>query len=122
MERLASGQVSEPPPPPSRAAADDDVFERPRPGGPAPRSGTRPADRSSARFGTLSLRIQPGDAEILLDGEQWTAPAGQDRIAIELSEGRHRVEIRKSGFSSYSEEVLIRPGATLTLNVSLLTQ
>ena len=39
---------------------------------------------------------------------------------IQVAEGRHKVEVRKSGFVSYSEDVLIRRGATLTLNVSLL--
>jgi hypothetical protein len=28
--------------------------------------------------------------------------------------------VRKTGFATYSEEVLIRAGATMTLNVSLL--
>jgi hypothetical protein len=121
MERLSAGERSEPPPPPARMPmADDDPQAPRRPIGPPPRPAPRRPDRSSARFGTLSIRVQPADAEIVIDGERWDAPGGQDRIAIELAEGRHQVEVRKSGFATYTEEVLIRAGASLTLNVSLL--
>ena len=41
------------------------------------------------------------------------------RLAVELSPGRHHIEVRKDGFVTYEEDVLIRSGATLTLNVSL---
>jgi hypothetical protein len=66
------------------------------------------------------MRVQPGDADILIDGERWAAPTGQDRIVIQLAEGRHRIEVHKDGFSGYAEDVLIRRGAPFTLNVSLL--
>ena len=56
---------------------------------------------------------------ILVDGERWATPEGQDRIGIQLSEGRHHIEVRKDGFTPYVEDVLIRRGATFTLNVSL---
>jgi PEGA domain len=72
------------------------------------------------RFGSLSMRVQPGDAEIFIDGERWAAPSGQDRIAVQLSAGRHRVEVKKDGFTAYVEDVLIRSGNAFTLNVSLL--
>ena len=67
----------------------------------------------------LSVRVQPIDAEVLVDGEAWTTPAGS-RLVIQLAPGRHRVTVRKAGFDTYTEEVLIRVGATMTLNVSLL--
>lgn len=127
LNKLAAGERSEPPPPPS-ASADDEEYESPRQAPPPPRrSAPRVDDRevaverpeSNARFGTLSLRVQPGDAEIVIDGERWSAPGNQDRISIQLTEGRHRVEVRRQGMNTYSEDVLIRRGATLTLNVSL---
>ena len=62
----------------------------------------------------------PGDAELSIDGEKWPAPAGQDRTAIRLPEGRHRIEIQKDGYARYVEEVLVRRDQTLTLNVSLI--
>lgn len=140
MEHLAPGVASEPPPAPAPVEVQGpetrgpDVFGRPGPGRPlppdqrpdprdVPRDFPRdlPQDREpSTRFGTLAIRVQPGDADILVDGERWSAPAGQDRIAIRLGEGRHHVEVRKAGFAQYSEDVLIRSGNTLSLNVSLL--
>jgi hypothetical protein len=125
MNRLRDGERSEPPPPPS----EDEAETRDEPI--APSAGDRrpaPSDRdlpapatrqAPARFGTLSLRVQPADAEIVIDGERWATTGGDDRVTIQLSEGRHRVEVRREGLSTYTEEILIRRGATFTLNVSL---
>ena len=57
--------------------------------------------RSEGEFGTLSLRIQPRDAVVLVDGEEWDRPAGEDRFTIDLPEGPHRLEVRKDGFRTY---------------------
>ena len=128
MERLRAGEVSDPPPPasePEQAVAPPEPG-RPGPGagpfGPGPRRPPPPqtAEREApGRFGSLSLRVQPADAEILVDGERWSTSAGQDRIAIQLSEGRHHIDVHKDGFEPYAEDILIRRGATFTLNVSL---
>jgi len=127
MEKLGPGEVSEPPPPPA-GGSDDDPTKQPQgpPPGLAPPQASQvpaapPQSVTVARtFGTLTVRVQPSDAEVYIDGERWNAPAGQDRLSVELGEGRHHVEIRKAGFSQYAEDVLIRRGATLPLNVSLL--
>jgi hypothetical protein len=66
--------------------------------------------------------VQPGDADVLVDGERWRGPAGQERLIIEVPEGRHTVEIQKSGFRTYVTEVDVRRGETTPLNVSLRTQ
>jgi hypothetical protein len=123
MAPLTSGETSEPPPPP----ADREEL----PSGPdealPPGSYVAPGGPESgqtvgrARFGTLSLRIQPADAEVFIDGQRWETPAAEDRITVQLAEGRHRLEVRKAGFSTYAEDVLIRRGGTLALNVSLTT-
>ena len=63
--------------------------------------------------------MQPADAEIVVDGQRWTPPADESRLSIELSEGRHVVEVRKAGYSVYREDVLIRNNATLNINVAL---
>ena len=127
LEKLAAGETSELPPQPSETAQQaPPPDDRPMPRGPVGQPGPRrpmpppSSPESSSRFGTLSVRVQPGDAEVLVDGERWNAPQDQDRIAVQLSEGRHHVEIRKAGFSTYAEDVLIRSNNTLTLNVSLL--
>ena len=129
MERLQAGDVSEPPPQPAPVARAEPGGEDQQPPPPdqlppAPRRSAprppAPPREAPARFGTLSIRVQPADAEILVDGERWSAPADSDRIGIQLAEGRHHVEVRKEGYSPYAEDVLIRRDGTLTLNVSLL--
>jgi hypothetical protein len=85
----------------------------PRPGDP-PRS--RAAD---AGFGSIALRVQPGDADVLIDGERWQGGAPAERLVVELSAGPHRVEIRKDGYRTYMTEITVRPGDTTTLNVAM---
>ena len=89
-----------------------------RPGGPPPERGGPPAGRNEA-FGTLSIRVQPGDAEVFVDGEKWDSPQGEGRITVELAEGTHHVEIRKQGFRTYTTTIRLRRGEMLPLNVSL---
>ncbi len=129
MERLPAGEVAEKPtvaappagppqqvpragaepwPPPSRPEA------RPRP----PYDERR--DRGErAPAGALAIRVQPGDAEVYIDGERWQGPDTQDRLVVELSEGTHRVEVRKEGFDRFTANVQVRRGETSTLNVTL---
>lgn len=125
MDKLPGGETSEPPPAPSDPPIPDQTDEARAfrdPQRPPERAPEREIDVARAAFGTLAIRVQPADAEIFVDGERWSAPAGQDRLSIRLTEGRHRIEVRKEGFVAYTEEVLIRRNATMTLNVSLLRQ
>jgi hypothetical protein len=121
LEKLGAGEQQdarpEPPPPPSEAPRP----MRPEPRMPPPPEPREPAEEPAqqAQFGTVSIRVVPADAEVFIDGERWAGPATSDRLNIRLTIGRHRVEVRKQGLTSYAEEVLIRRGATLTLNVSL---
>lgn len=120
LQPIAAGERSEPPTPP-REAGDDVDSARPPVGddrrGPFP--GEREVRAAPARFGTLSLRVQPADAEVLIDGEPWRVDSGQEVTDIQLAEGRHSVEIRRAGMATYTEDVLIRRDRTMTLNVSL---
>jgi len=121
LEPLGAGELAEPPSEP--AAPPEAPFDEPAlfPPGRAPEPGTAPAvQMPQSRFGTLSIRVQPAGAAVVVDGEPWLAPAGQDRMILELTEGRHHVEISEPGFARYAEDVLIRAGRTLSLNVSLL--
>jgi hypothetical protein len=119
MDQLGPGETADRPPAPveraEREMPRDPPPQRPYDRDPEPRTQIVP----TVHFGTLSLRIQPADAEILIDGERWTTTPGDSRIAIQLSPGRHKLEIRKDGFERYSEEIGIREGATFTLNISL---
>jgi hypothetical protein len=95
---------------------------------PPPPQGGSPANPPSRRgqtssdYGTLTIRVQPADAEVSIDGENWRGPATQDRLVIEIAEGSHTVEIRKPGFRTYVTQVEIRRGETSPLNVSLREQ
>jgi hypothetical protein len=132
LEPLASGERSQAPAPPSAAVGQDDQFALPddrRMGpdaetGPGARAMPPPRERGvqqapTARFGTLSLRVRPSDAEVFIDGERWAGSTESDAILIQLSEGPHRVEVRRDGMATYEENVLIRRDRTMTLNVSL---
>ena len=151
MERLSSGEQPEgrpqPPNPPNTGygpGQGQNPYQGPpmtrRPQGPrdprAPRDPNYPRDPRDRdpnaprdprggdvnSYGTLSIRVQPGGADILVDNEKWNGPEGQERMFIELPEGRHTVEIRKSGYRSYVTEIDIRRGETESLNVSLRSQ
>ena len=63
--------------------------------------------------------MRPSDADILVDGEVWSAPEGEDQFVIELAEGPHRIEVRKDGFQTYATTVRVRRGESVRLNVSL---
>ena len=67
----------------------------------------------------MSVGIQPADAEVLLDGQKQTLPAGQGRLMIQLPEGVHRLVIQKAGFQTFETDLQIRRGRTLAFTVSL---
>ena len=72
-----------------------------------------------AGFGTLSVRVKPPDAVILIDGEVWDRSPGDSRFSIELTEGVHQIEIRKEGYGSYARTIDVYRGRVSTLNVGL---
>ena len=92
----------------------------PPPDDPRDRGQDNPRGRQGdAAYGSLTIKVQPGDAEISIDGEAWRGPGGQDRLVVEVAEGSHTVEIRKAGFRTYVTQVDVRRGQTTPLNVSL---
>jgi len=118
LEPLGPGERSLPPSQPT----DDPDAASSAPFGAGQREVTprQPAVRQApARFGTLALRVQPADAEVFVDGERWEGAAEQNTFMIQLSEGRHQIEVRRAGMATFTEDVLIRRDRTLTLNVGL---
>ena len=86
---------------------------------PAPRRGAdEPPPGRSDQYGSLAVRVQPFDAEVFVDGESWQSPEAGS-ITLQLSEGVHRVEVRKQGYRTYSAEVRVRRGDSTAVNVSL---
>jgi hypothetical protein len=106
-------QADQPPPPPSSGGTPYG-----RPSRRAPQYQARATDPSE--FGTLSIRVQPRDAEISVDGERWETPQSQTGFSIQMAPGRHRVEVKKDGFRAFTAEVQIESGELTPLNVSLL--
>jgi len=122
LERLPAGVPSEPPtvaepvpPPPNGTYSPPRTPPRGQPAPPPqlPEPGSR-ADG----YGTLSLRVQPLDAEVRIDGERWDT-SDQGVFAVQVSAGRHRVEISKPGYQRYETEVTVREGEGTPVNVSL---
>ena len=101
-------------PPESAYPAPDRPQPPVRPGPPQPMP---PAE--ARRFGSVSIRVVPVNADVFVDGARWRAPSALDPIVVRLSEGRHTVEIQRTGYEPYSSEIEIRAGETETLNVSL---
>jgi PEGA domain len=69
-------------------------------------------------FGTLSLRVQPASAVVRVDGDEWLS-AREGVLVIELSVGRHAVNVSAPGRTGFSSTVEIRDNETTELNVSV---
>lgn len=113
MQPLGPGEAQAPLPKP-----DESLRVQPYRDPATTRQGPPPRGQLS-QFGSLLLRVRPVDAQILVDGEVWTPPAGEDQFVIELTEGQHRIDVRKEGFLPYSTTVRVRRGDTVRLNISL---
>jgi hypothetical protein len=144
MERLAAGEQAEPrpqpvSPPPGPQGVGQPPMQQPPPGyppiqpppqrgpvgrrTPPPQQGPEPrGGQPVSGYGTLAVRVQPNDADVSIDGEPWRGPGGQDRLVVEVAEGSHTVEIRKSGYRTYVTQVEVRRGETTPLNVSLRSE
>jgi hypothetical protein len=115
METLPPGTPQDPrpvsPPRPPRVA-------------PPPRPGPGPGSRATPAAGvaTLAIRVQPADAEVLIDDERWQGPASDEQLVLEVVAGVHRIEVRREGYRSYSSDVDARAGETERLNISLSRQ
>ena len=91
---------------------------------PPPQTGGRPGQTptapSASRFGTISLQVQPANATVFVYGEKWAGPANNDeRLIIQVPEGRHRVEVERDGYERFVTEIDVRASDTAPLNVSL---
>lgn len=121
MERLPTGVASEPPPvappvPPPPAGSFTPLRTPPRRQPTPPQAPS--AKFQAVGFGSLALRVQPVDADVIIDGERWvSSDAGQ--FVVQVSVGPHRVEVVKTGYQRFSTEIQVRERETTPLNVSL---
>jgi hypothetical protein len=108
LQPLAPGDTADPrPAPPARAT---------------PTTGSRQgadAIRGDARFGAIAIRVQPGDADVLIDDERWAGPSDDEALIVQVAPGRHRIEVRKAGYRTYDGEVDVVAAETSPINISL---
>jgi hypothetical protein len=114
MEPLASGEAEPsrpvaPPLPPGESPDPDQPRERDR------------VSVSSAEFGSLALHVQPGGAQVTIDGEKWDSQ-DSDRLIVQLGPGVHNIEIRRDGFRTFITDITIHPNETTPLNVAMTRQ
>ena len=69
----------------------------------------------TARTGTLTVNVQPADATVYVDGQA----RGTGSATLRLSSAPHRIEVRKTGYESWSRTVTPRPGYPQTLSARL---
>jgi len=120
-------QAAQPPGAPPRGPMGRRPPQGPPPPGPGqppppPMPGAPPRGGEASAYGTLAIRVQPPDADVLIDGEPWRSPEARERLMVDVAEGSHTIEIRKAGFRSYITQVQVRRGETTPLNVSLRSQ
>jgi len=132
MEPLGAGEaeplrpVGTPPPsagaPPQGGPVGPERPPARGPQRPAPPRARERAPNVESDFGSVALRVQPGDATITIDGERWDGAQGEERLVVQLASGTHNVEIRKDGYRTYITDITVRRGETTPLNVSLTRQ
>src|SRR5581483_7828141 len=90
MERLGAGEQPEPRPQPPSGP-----YQTGAPNAPYPPPTTQPPTGAPGQthnaegYGTISIRVQPADADVLIDGEPWRGPSDRDRLMVDVAEGRH---------------------------------
>jgi len=134
MEPLQPGETSGPRPVPAPAPASSDVQMDPRgqrppmqmmppqqiPGAthpPSPPTPPPPIDPATA--GSVSINVQPGGADVFVDGEHWGSLTGGNKLVIRLAEGKHRIDVGKQGYEPYTTEVDVKHGEVTPVTVSL---
>jgi hypothetical protein len=70
---------------------------------------------TAAAFGLIWLEVDPGPAEVSLDGDFLDAGVW----LISVSPGEHEVRVRKTGFRAYAGRVSVPPGGSVHLDVRL---
>ncbi|NIV17338.1 MAG: PEGA domain-containing protein [Woeseiaceae bacterium] len=69
----------------------------------------------SARTGSLTVNVQPADAIVYVDGRE----QGRGAMTLRLSSAPHRIEVRRSGYETWSRTVTPRPGYPQTVSARL---
>lgn len=132
MEPLAQGELAParpavpgsrarpaPVPPSSAPWPPPSASPSPSPPPSATSRGTSMSSATTAAFGVLALRTQPSGAEVVIDGEPWLVPEGNERLMLHLPVGRYQIELRKEGYAPFHTSVEVRETETTAVNVLL---
>jgi hypothetical protein len=124
MVPLGPGEAAEPRPaePPQPQNAPGPPATASPQGAYAPPQGGYPRPGNPSESASLSIRVQPANAEVFIDGERWQGAAGDERLVVQVAPGVHHVEARSEGYRTYQSDITVRPGETSTVNVSLSRQ
>ena len=118
MVPLGPGENAEPrpaqPPPPAGSPSPQGAYPPPQ--------GTYAAPGNRSESGSLSIRVQPANADVFIDGARWEGAAGDQRLVVQVAPGLHHVEARSEGYRTYQSDITVRPGETSTVNISLSRQ
>ena len=114
MVALESGETAEMRPQP--ASPPQSIAGEPM--RPAPEY-SRQQSKEPAKFGSLSLRVVPANSDIWIDGQRWRNPNALAPLVVQLTEGKHKIEISQANYERYVNEIEIKVGETATVNVSL---
>lgn len=71
-----------------------------------------------APIGTLSVTSNPAGAQVLVDGQL----LGTTPLLVTIGTGQHTVEVRSSGYDSFSTTVNLTSGQTLQVSANLVAQ
>lgn len=72
----------------------------------------------TARTGRVTVRSYPSDARVYVDGRQ----RGTGTVTMNLSSAPHRIEVRRSGYESFSRSITPRPGYPQTVQIRLRSE
>jgi hypothetical protein len=85
------------------------------PAGSAAKAPAAPAP-DPVRYGLIWLDVEPAPAEVALDGEY----LDQGVWLLSVAPGEHEVRVRKAGFRSHAERIVVPPGGSVHIEVRLL--
>lgn len=85
----------------------------------SPSKPVAPVSRPNTPYGVLTLSVEPADAVIEIDGEEWAAPGANQDLVIHLTSGRHDVQVSKAGYQPFRTEIELSEGAGTRLTVRL---
>jgi hypothetical protein len=63
--------------------------------------------------------VDPGNAQIFVDGEAWPQVMGAGEFVIHLPEGWHQLDVRREGYQPFATKIELKEGQITRLRVSL---